>query len=188
MLKEVEYIPHLFYEPECNKVRESWSKLYDEVVAVNQNNPATKSWAEMKLWERISNRYAAVSRDFKRRSFGLTGSFADDEKRVFSAEAALLHGAAEHNRWCVEKLITGFRALTADEKQKFDLGTPGYSKSELRAQFAHDGIRKWSEIVENPNYSSYKHNSINMGRGICFLCELQKKEKIMLSPDFRAQS
>ena len=188
MLKEVEYIPHLFYEPECNKTRESWSMLYDEVVAVNRNNQATKSWAEMKLWERISNRYAAVSRDFKRRSFGLTGSFADDEKRVFSAEAALLHGAAEHNRWCVEKLITGFRALTADEKQKFDSGTPGYSKSELRAQFAHDGIRKWSEIVENPNCSSYKHNSINMGRGICFLCELQKEEKIMLPPDFRPQS
>lgn len=141
------------------------------------------AWEKMQPWARISNRYAAASRKIKLRSVGLpdAGTCNNITSAIYGPDMnPELFGEMEHNRWCVEKLIVGFRPLTSVEQQQVDSCAPD---SPLRAemlswfkkeQFAHVGIRPWREVRSNPAYREFYLNSINMGRAICLLPEMKK--------------
>lgn len=142
-----------------------------------------EAWAKMQPLERISNRYAAASRKYKLRSIGLDDSadHVDIESLIYGEKySAELFGELEHNRWCVEKLLVGFRTLTPAEQEMVDSYPIGSSQRdekirELKTrEFAHVGIRPWREICSNLAYREFYLNSINMGRAICLLSEMKK--------------
>ena len=80
-----------------------------------KHSPA-ELWRQLPVALQWSNLYTAYSKDFKIRSFPnvLTGSVSEtDIERLCMVE---------HNRWCLEKLLLGFRKPHAEEQEVINLG------------------------------------------------------------------
>ena len=159
----------------------SWASL----VEISKGQEVKKKWKAMKPWERISNYYAAASCEYKRRSFTVQKKGAMQTYEEIEADAALaaLYGEVEHHRWCMEKLITGFRTLTKEEAHRLDSMIDSREKwcaeeKRLKCEIVHPGLRPWEKICEayhrGVDYKGYYRSSINMGKGICFLKELRR--------------
>ncbi len=150
-----------------NHSLESWENLVNRVKREDAQR-LKKLWLNMDLWKRISNRYAAASVQIKLNSMATSDKQIIENliEKVYADDSARLFGEMEHNRWCVEKLITGFRKLTPEEQKQFENGE---SESTYKKKFAHPALRPWKEICDKPQYTSYYYPSINMGRSICFL-------------------
>ena len=73
-------------------------------------------WRQLPIALQWSNLYNAYSKDFKLRSFGICGKQALSETDI---ERLCM---VEHNRWCVEKLLLGYRKPHKEEQEAIDRG------------------------------------------------------------------
>lgn len=73
-------------------------------------------WHQLPIALQWSNFYNAYSRDFKLRSFGI------NDRQILSDTDIELLCMVEHNRWCMEKLLLGFRKPTHEEQAEIDRG------------------------------------------------------------------
>lgn len=84
--------------------------------------PSNETCTPQSLWHQLpialqwSNLYNAYSKDFKFRSFGINKelSLSDTEMKRLCM--------VEHNRWCIEKLLLGFRKPNREEQAEIDQG------------------------------------------------------------------
>lgn len=162
------------YDPNCAG-EQTWESLEERLKDPRLIRDMYTKWESMQPWERISNRYASMSSFYKEQTiFG--GKMPENPEDVYNKPAEVF-GRMEHNRWCVEKLFNGFRTLTKEEIESAEY----FEKREdwKKERFAHYGICKWDEICKRKNdgdkgFVSFYWNSINMGRAICRLCDIEK--------------
>lgn len=76
----------------------------------------TSLWRQLPMALQWSNLYNAYSKDFKLRSFGIDGGQSLSETDI---ERLCM---VEHNRWCVEKLLLGYRKPHKEEQEAIDHG------------------------------------------------------------------
>lgn len=155
----------IVYDSSC-KGEQTWESLETRLEDPRLLRDMYSNWEVIQPWERISNRYAALAYVYKVRS--LFSFVTKENKEVF--------GRMEHNRWCVEKLLNGFRTLTKEE-----IDSPEYFEKRedwKKERFAHYGICRWDEVCQkkeiDPRFKSFYWNSINMGMAICRLPDIEK--------------
>lgn len=104
---------------------------------------ARECWEDLAADLRWSSVCSAMSIRSKMHSLGHDES---DWGTFYSVSAREIECIAkvEHNRWSVEKLMTGYRPLT-DEEQKAVVQNPGLKKV-LKQQKAHYDLRSYDEI------------------------------------------
>lgn len=98
-------------------------------------------WQQSSAVDQWSSNYNAVSVPVKLRSMGLDLLHSPVEEiiSVFASHDPQETINVEHNRWNVEKLLTGYRVLTADEKAEFE---------RLRAQLPHSEYKKHKKKLQ----------------------------------------
>lgn len=136
-----------------------------QLAHVNDIDPATglpnqeSFWRQSAVVDQWSSNYNAQAVPVKLRALGLDllRSSVSDIERTFREHDPQEIINVEHNRWNVEKLITGYRALTVDEKADFSQkrGTMEYSeyKKHKKAlqkgwEMAHLDICPMAELQE----------------------------------------
>lgn len=73
-------------------------------------------WHQLPIALQWSNLYNAYSKDFKLRSFGIS-----EGQELSESEIELLC-KVEHNRWCMEKLLLGYRKPRQEEQAEINRG------------------------------------------------------------------
>lgn len=173
------------YDPACDG-KQTWESLEARISNPQLIKEMYTKWDSMQPWERISNRYAAMSSVYKKRS-GLLGLEVSVDN-VYKDEFAEDFGRMEHNRWCVERLLNGFRTLTP-----LEISSAEYVEKRnawKKERFAHYGICKWEEICrkkEEIEFRGFYWNSINMGRAICLLPKIKELADEAYSPSSNKQ-
>lgn len=104
-------------------------RIEDNTLAhVNDIDPDTglpnqeSFWRQSGVVDQWSSNYNASAVPLKLRALGLnlqTSSIEEIAQRLSDPAIRDLIINVEHNRWNTEKLLTGYRALTADEKEQF---------------------------------------------------------------------
>ena len=106
-------------------------------------------WKTASVSDRWSSYYNALHIRTKLRSVGIKENkiMTDSALELLLQELVSL-GEVEHNRWCTEKLLLGFRPLTNEEKTAIDskYKTKQMFKKEM---FAHYDIRALKELSED---------------------------------------
>ena len=96
-----------------------------------------KIWISKKsVSDRWSSIFNANTIDLKLRSVGCKPSAGEDDIRLKVSANLDIMAAVEHNRWNIEKLLTGYRALTKEEQE---------SISKLRKDGLKDNFKRWSD-------------------------------------------
>ena len=131
----VNYVYDYYYANNCCEL--SFFSSWDDVVA---------KWKGLDVALQWSNTYNAQSIGIKERSFRL-----DFKHATSIAEHDLQQMArVEHNRWMMEKLLLGFRAMNAEEQKKLeelDMDSRGKYKSDLKnLYFVHHAICPYEEL------------------------------------------
>lgn len=101
-----------------------------------------KEWNETQVADRWSSVYNVASIPIKYRSVGHHFVFGQPVPWFTSAQLDTL-ARVEHNRWCVEKLMMGYRAATPAERQNALEGLARGDKSakqQLKRRFVHPDI------------------------------------------------
>lgn len=99
-------------------------------------------WYGLSFAKQLSNIYAANSIPAKMRSLHID---AKNPRPLTSVEVELI-AEVEHNRWNVEKLLVGFRAMTAEQRAKI---TAEEAKRLKEKEFIHKDIAPYSEIPDD---------------------------------------
>lgn len=124
-----------------------------------------------------SNAYHSLTMRTKARSYGLeklleyaqrpnptSGGKEAVLEELMKDEALLLLGHTEHNRWSIEQLMLGYRALSAEEQQSAqrtynmpseDWETHTATRKHLKAMFAHTDIcsNERLKVIDEPAVS-----------------------------------
>ena len=111
-------------------------------------------WKAIPIAHQWSNLYITYSIPFKLHSIGIKEIIdkIDDkietkyECRKLTKEETLILARVEQNRWMVEKLLLGYRAL--NEKEWKDLNAGNVSKNELKERYIHPDIRPYDDLDE----------------------------------------
>lgn len=88
---------------------------YSYASPTEEDTPASL-WRQLPIALQWSNFYSAYSREFKLRSF--CGGLIDNLSEIDIERLCMV----EHNRWCVEKLLLGFRKPYKEEQEIIDRG------------------------------------------------------------------
>lgn len=103
-----------------------------------------EKWKPVSTANKWSNLYLADSVEFKLRSIGL-----DEEKAkfaTFSEKQIERMAYTEHNRWNMEKLLMGYRALGKNEQGKtLDKETLGKLKNNM---YVHNLIKPYADLTD----------------------------------------
>lgn len=118
-------------------------------------------WAkEKKVWERISSQYNAELMSTRLRSIGIydiTKRTFDSIQNRINAEIDFLK-QVEHNRWNIEKLLTGYRVLTMDEYDKLEkewIIWNDKAKTEEEKQTAKDKWKNYRKTLKEWPYRAH---------------------------------
>lgn len=103
-----------------------------------------KSWARLSNVKRMSSIYNAMTIPTKMRSIGLKEEEWDIFYDIPQQDIELL-AQVEHNRWCVEELILGFRPCTDDEQEiiSSDVAT---QKDAYKIRKIHYDLRAYNDL------------------------------------------
>ena len=116
-------------------------------------------WSEKSATERWSSLYNALSIIVKLRLAGIELRLSETKKQLetfnmfdkkpmdsvsLNEEQENLFACTEHNRWNIEKLMTGFVPTTEEQHQNILSGN--MSAKELKKNFIHDDIRPFEEL------------------------------------------
>jgi len=120
--------------------------------------PYNQAWGGKKVFERISSQFCANTLGTKLRSIGIDLSpssstptdFKTIEDRVKDEMAFLQQ--VEHNRWNIEKLLTGFRALTEKESSRLRMlkAAWGHLEQKEKSEAYTEWIKYRKQLKEWP--------------------------------------
>ena len=139
MAKNVNYI----YDQCYNDNVTNWNGYVRSSVEIDAKE-REHSWAKLSNEKRLSSIYNAMSIPTKMRSIGLKenewGLFYDIPQQDIEILAQI-----EHNRWCVEKLIFGFRPCTDNEQETItsDVAT---QKEIYKKRKIHYDLRTYNDL------------------------------------------
>ena len=112
-----------------------------------------KSWRRLSSVKRMSSIYNAMTIATKMRSVGLEedewGKFYD-----ISQEDIELLAQVEHNRWCVEELILGYRPCDDEEQEMVELDIK--QKRVLKGNMIHYDLRAYDDLRPDETGKSSK--------------------------------
>lgn len=103
-----------------------------------------RSWAKLSNVKRMSSIYNAMTIPVKMRSIGLKEDEWDKFYDISQQDINLL-AQVEHNRWCVEELVLGYRPCTDEEQQKIEADVKT-QKSAFKARKIHYDLRAYSDL------------------------------------------
>ena len=106
-------------------------------------------WKKLSVALQWSNLYNAYSKDIRRRSFGLC------KDKPASPEQIRQLCMVEHNRWCMEKLLLGYRKPNEHEQQEINRKVPKEDNGEkvdvtewYKKRFVHNNIVPNEQLTE----------------------------------------
>ena len=129
-----------------------------------------EKWRSKLVSDKLSSAFNAITISTKLRGIGLT---EDDCKNDFSEDQLRILERVEHNRWNIEKMLTGFRPLTASEAKEMK-----------------DLKEKWTENKKTwrAKRKKYKAWPTRAHIDICSVEELHQREEAHIIAFDRAQS
>lgn len=107
-------------------------------------------WTRKKVWEKISSQLNALTLNVKLRSIGIMVSgekeelFKEARSRVQNEIENLQE--VEHNRWNMEKLLTGFRALTPKERRELNALWEEWHNAKSSDEICNLAKEKWTKM------------------------------------------
>lgn len=138
MAKNVNFIYDCCYE-ENDK---DWNGHLRFAIEIDEDK-SKRSWAKKSGVKRMSNIYNAMTIGVKMRSMG----FKEDDWDKFyeiSKEDMEILAEVEHNRWCVEELILGWRPCTDEEQREIEADIN--LKEELKKRKIHYDLRAYNDL------------------------------------------
>lgn len=139
MAKNVKYV----YE-QCYKQNDKeWKGLVVWSVEIERDE-RERLWAEESNVKRMSCVYNAMTIPSKMRSLGLDENDWDKFYDIPQQDIELL-AQVEHNRWCVEELILGFRPCTDVEQEKTARDVKK-QKAAYKARKIHYDLRAYNDL------------------------------------------
>lgn len=109
-------------------------------------------WNLASVSDRWSSYYNALHIKTKLRSLGIKDSKINTEGALdILLQNLVLLGEVEHNRWCTEKLLLGFRPLNEEEKRMVDYNFEA-KKTYKKDLFAHYDIRGLKELPDDVQF------------------------------------
>ena len=138
MAKTVKYVYDLCYQEND----EHWSGRLKFAAEIDMSK-RERLWQEERQLMRMSNIYNAMTIASKMRSVGLNADDWDKFYDIPQQEIELL-SEVEHNRWCVERLIMGWRPCNVQEQAAIDADIR--KKEELKKRKIHYDLRPYREL------------------------------------------
>jgi len=139
MAKNVNYI----YDRCYNENIEDWKGLLRFAVEIDKVE-RERSWAKLSNVKRMSSIYNAMTIPTKMRSIGLKEDDWDKFYDLTQQDIEIL-AQVEHNRWCVEELILGFRPCTDEEQEKIAIDVKT-QKNVYKARRIHYDLRAYNDL------------------------------------------
>ena len=138
MAKNVNYIYDRCYED--NDV--NWNGQLRYTVEIDERE-RDRSWNKLSNVKRMSSIYNAMTIPTKMRSIGLEKNEWDKFFDISQQDIDVL-AQVEHNRWCVEELILGFRPCTDNEQQQIESDIR--LKKEFKKKKVHYDLRSYKDL------------------------------------------
>ena len=166
MAKNINYIYDRCYEEnyaDGNASQEKDLSSYDQFLspvdsmryAVEIDHDAReRSWSRLSIVKRMSSICNAMTIATKMRSIGLDETEWDKFYDITQQDIELL-AQVEHNRWCVEELILGFRPCNEEEQRKTEMDVKTHKKA-LKSQMIHYDLRAYNDLRPDETGKSSK--------------------------------
>lgn len=129
-------------------------ELYSLLQSSKEREEMQKEWHELSLDHKISNRYLANHVWSRLRCLGYTTFPQEDEPSAWEKIVADIEqyedilAEMEQYRWCMERLITGYRPLTPQERLELKAAPNRETKrEEFKDAFAHPAIVPWPLLL-----------------------------------------
>lgn len=130
MAKAVNHVYDSYYNDSYTPVDIDWQK-------------AEESWRKLSNAKKWSNIYNAMSVAAKMRSLGYTSRDWDTLYHLSAQEISTL-AEVEHNRWCIEELLLGYRPTNDQEEKEIEEDIT--QKKKYRDRFIHYDLRAYKEL------------------------------------------
>ena len=141
MAKIINHIYDQFYSDNYNFLGQSdWHALY--AVEINKDEMEA-SWEKLSNVKRQSNIRNALSVETKMRSVGLNSNDWEKFYDISQQDIEML-AEVEHNRWCVEELILGWRPCSVDEQSAIEANVS--LKKHFKDQKIHYDLRAYKDL------------------------------------------
>ena len=114
-----------------------------EYVVEVDNDEKEELWKGLPSIKRFSSIYNAMTIGVKMRSIGLPENDWEKFYDISQQEIELL-SQVEHNRWCVEELILGWRPC--DEKEQAEVEKDIHQKEKLKERKIHYDLRPYNDL------------------------------------------
>lgn len=160
--KYISYVYDSYYRTDENKDQwdEKLEDFHEKFVSYGDYTDFDDYWTKQKkVWEKISCQFNALSLNTKLRSVGMT--MEDGSNPTLKDVIAKINShiedlqQVEHNRWNMEKLLTGYRALTDMERQELkDLWNAWHIAGltdEARKEAKNPWKKRRTELKDWPN-------------------------------------
>lgn len=138
MAKNINYIYRRCYEDNI----EQWKNLLRNVVEIDKT-VRDALWEELPYIKRMSCIYHAMTIATKMRSIGLSENDWKGFNDISMQNIEIL-AQVEHNRWCIEELILGWRPCTEEEQKMVEADIK--MKKELKKQKIHYDLRAYHDL------------------------------------------
>ena len=113
-----------------------------------------RSWGRLSIVKRMSSICNAMTLAVKMRSIGLDEAEWDKFYDISQQDIELL-SQVEHNRWCVEELVFGFRPCDEEEQRKTEMDVKTHKKA-LKSQMVHYDLRAYNDLRPDETGKSSK--------------------------------
>ncbi len=148
MAKNINYIYDRCYADNV----ERWDGRLHYSVEIDAGE-RERSWAKLKNVKRMSNIFNAMSIPSKMRSIGLEAGDWDKFYDISQQDLELL-AQVEHNRWCVEELIMGWRPCTPEEQRAIESDIS--LKEAFKKRKIHYDLRAYDDLRPDKTGKSSK--------------------------------
>ena len=138
MAKNINYIYHRCYEDNI----EQWKDLSRNVIKIDKT-VRDALWEKLPYIKRMSCIYHALTITTKMRSIGLSENDWKGFNDISMQNIEIL-AQMEHNRWCIEELILGWRPCTEEEQKMVEADIK--MKKELKKQKIHYDLRAYHDL------------------------------------------
>ncbi|WP_029902467.1 hypothetical protein [Prevotella sp. 10(H)] len=128
--QKVNYIYDYYYQYSLNP------------ISFPASSELKEGWEKLSVANKWSNIYNANSIVSKLRSIGINDS---EHIRELSHDEILILADIEHNRWNVEKLLIGFRAVTEEEEKEIE-ANPTLKDTYKKNRYVHYDIRPFDDL------------------------------------------
>jgi len=170
MAKNVNYIYNLCY----NENVENWTGQLRYAVEIDVEE-RERLWAKLPIVKRMSSIYNAMTIPVKMRSVGLNEEDWDKFYDLSPQDIELL-AQVEHNRWCVEELILGFRPCTDAEQDEIAADVAAH-KEAYKAHKVHYDLRAYNDLRPDKTGKSVTVYDLCLSSCLPLIAKEEMKEK-----------